>query len=448
MSTGIPRVSQIDIALDRYRSLRRQQADFDAFHVWIDELVCPIVEQLMSDVRFREYAHWPIRHLVRTSTSPARRAIEQVDQRIVELARMVVADLDRNPNDEELRLLSNRDMCGQRSADEISIDECILRTRWAARRPWIDFVNPTDYFHPHHGLFLGDGQYAIRNLQDELIDDVEDGIVLQFTDYLTRLLILRIEFWLHPLRRVIKSALGNDLRSPISAMRPIWESEVDVDRQLDQLLSLCYTGRIGCLPESCITLTLVYMARHRLARIDWLVPREVQDAVRQFGRVRVPRQIRDVETLDRIAAALDACSEILSTHPDLDEIIQDAVHGHELVVEMGTRSIFWRGSQISVDLNTPEWELFRSLVERYKQHGSTTTWDDMPDPTTPKNFKMIKSRLVRSLKFVAPELSSAIVAVRSEPIITYQLMIPRDQIRVFSRQQREEIYEIVAIEEF
>ena len=83
---------RIDFALDEYRRLHLlpNRERTDRVECWLENTVVPIVETLTCDIRFREYALWPILHLQRGEDTHERRLIEAIDDEIVELGQTLL----------------------------------------------------------------------------------------------------------------------------------------------------------------------------------------------------------------------------------------------------------------------------------------------------------------------------------------------------------------------
>ena len=443
MSIATQQFDHIDAALTTYKQLRTDVGDgtdelfAPGAQNWIVDHVCPVVERLTNDLRFQKHAVWPLAVLGRGAHTPERRLIDEIDRGIVDLACALTDSEDETEYDggDAVRVC-DRDIIDTRDESSLSRSMCIRRAHQAAARPWIDFVAPTDYFDPHHGLHL------VKPLPDESIDEFSAWGIPRYCDFLTRLLIGRIDFWLRPLSKFMHIWPPLFPGTDDSQYRELLRCEVALQRMRNELLELVYTKRIGSLPEACISLTLVYAHHHPSPTLDWLVPAEIVEHVRLFTRAVGEQFSWDRDSLDRVARAVETCAIIYRDPPDRPELIRHASHNHRLVLDVLSETVYWRGNQVAIKLTAHEWLFFAVLVESQKYLEKAIDRRDLGKDFSYGYFKKLKSAVCRKLRSVGCDLWEAIVTNGD----ARRLDVPSNEIRVFSSQDRQEIWELVSLE--
>jgi len=95
-------VDRLDIALRRYEHIRRAAAAGRCgaggleLSVWLEQDVCPVVEELSGRPDFQVPARWPLDRLQPGAASGERNLVNKVDAGLVECARALVI-LAREP---------------------------------------------------------------------------------------------------------------------------------------------------------------------------------------------------------------------------------------------------------------------------------------------------------------------------------------------------------------
>ena len=326
---------------------------------WIDDYVVPAIEEVYQRPQFRDHATWPQRVLVKGADTPERAAVERVDRALVAEAK-ALCKLPRNrlvaraleemtPRQEESETCSVTSSSGGSECVPLRLDPrrwipyYVAQTDNMSRRDWTDLVCADDYFIPTGGMMR----------RTPLPEGVTEGAfvvslsphLFQVGDSITRCMMQRIRSMLGFLaeaRQVIYRAVRATGRPYTSQV----EAEREAYRELDQshadLQRICLTGADARVREACITLVQVYAEFHPAATLDWL---GISDwALRCFqGQLRHNiESTRELETVERIAAALGDVRHLYrGSSPELSDIEAAIATGNLVLIkaEQGTRPL-------------------------------------------------------------------------------------------------------------
>jgi hypothetical protein len=219
---GKAMLDRLDIALARYEEMlstpgpRTAATKGRELSVWLDQDVCPVVEELSQCAAFRVEARWPIERLQPGSASVERALVETVADGLVQCAAAVagLAELPTvraellqvQPAQERLSQGNRRRSAGTASGPEgKSAPQGLATMALIARRPWRDLVVLEDYFGPVSDLNLVDRQSYLGpdSSQVQIAEFLPfyNPQLHSLGDFVARTLLIRIEYWQSILQR-------------------------------------------------------------------------------------------------------------------------------------------------------------------------------------------------------------------------------------------------------
>jgi hypothetical protein len=413
---------------------------------WIAEYVLPAIEDLYGRPVFRDHATRPQRTLAAGTQSPERVAIEQTSRALASSA-AALGKLTKNR-----RIASKlRELAPTRAefqaAQTVSVTE--NATIWVkgiprkqelvpyylnqleriASRPWSDLVCVDDYFCPVGGMML----------RSPLPTGVTEGAFVASLsahlffvgDSITRCMLQRVRSWtsvLNEARQVCYQVVGGTGRryqKQLRAEQETWEQLREARRRLE---NLCLTGLDAQMRDSCIAMVQLYAEYHPSPDLSWLGVSDVAFAHFQ-GRLRQNiESARDLETIERIAAALASLRLLYRDLPPTISAIDEAVAGGGLVLIGQTREVFWERQPISKEWNrySKPWELLWQLAAKARAGSAVGNFDlyrdGVSDSTIANRWLRLKAMLPGTLwKCVKPGWEKA----------TYRLDLPINQVFLF-----------------
>ena len=385
-----------------------EQAKSIAIRNCLADDVAPIVHKFADDGRFVDAANWSLDTLADGSRSKLRSTLKELQEQLRKTA-LQSSSISSVANDPSVTVV-------EKATPAITSG---LQTS-AFTSPLVD---PDDYWAP------------IKTAYDEELKLIG---LSPLGDRVTRACLARIEFCL--------KNLGN---FKTNAAFP-WASTENVVRSLsDNVEPAAQKIRGQCLAclngfgEACIILTQVYAAFVRHVDLHWIA-----NAPTPQGSLIAKSVIGssvDEDLLDRLVWALSIVADELEQIPDPECVVQHALTRFELVVDLSAKTFFWKGEEFKESLSPANWELFAVLVEARKHWNRTVDHPDLrAREGSLKVLKVQKRRLVSSLKKQFPDLADAIKSSGR----SYEFLIDRDQIEIFTRKTTESIYRLCGQSQF
>lgn len=381
-------VDRLEVALRRYERIRptpdQPLAGLKAEELsdWLDRDVCPVIQELLRRPDFQEHGRWPIERLRPGAPGRERLLIDAIDAGLVESARALATfagqiDSRAAPteNDPDGRAVAAPSPPGRRATQG---DEGPRRRgpdpiELIASRPWRDLVAPADYFGPVADLNLIDrAAYLGPDSGRVQIADFVPSFnprLRPLGDFVTRTLLIRIDYWQSFLRRSWIHCQSLRLRDP-AASDGEWDRIGDVRRRLSEhvadLEHRCLADESAKLRESCIALVQIYAAFRPRQPFPWLGHDGPPARTAIVFRDRVERR-GDATVPDQVAAALAEVAGIYRSEIDPESLIRQKIQAHSLVLveAPGRREAYWRGERIEVDWGkqAAPWRFLYRLAE-------------------------------------------------------------------------------------
>jgi len=352
--------------------------------------------------------------------------VEAVDKALLQFARILASETRRygdleKPSDENASL--------QRCAGLTDVE-------WIARRPWIDLVNPEEYFSAYCDLNL----QSVRKEHEARYQNMQERWK-PLGDYVLRSMFGRIDYWTQLLLgymarlRATKWFTSRTDSPGINTVEP-W---IALKQAVDQLQSTCRTAVAATRRENAVALVQVYAAYSTVPDLKWLpfdadrvnsfqalirhVLRHPQVEVEVDGAES--KNLCDPTIVRQIAHALDDATAFYEAPDDPDELIEWAKdRSRLLLVDRFPRAVYWDGDSLAEsqwDCAEKEWCLLWRLA---KNVGRPVSQGDLPHPEG-EAIRSRRSKLSRRLidaGFVLDELIETI------PKEGYLLNLPRDAV--------------------
>ena len=350
---------------------------------WLDQDVCPVVEELLVRPIFCNRAAWPIRYLGAGAHGEERRLVEAVDTALLNTAAALVGFARQGKNLAALRRLGPYQevlprgsldgtepgilgKAGKRVPLGLSVVESI------ATRPWKDLVAVQDYFHPVAELNLisaGDQGGEDRERLATFTPAFNPRLQAP-GDYVSRTMMLRIEHWTLQLQKFTVRC-HSVFRRGSAAGGPAWAAVgrawQELNAGVEALRALCCSGDEARIRNSCIALVQVYAGYRPRADLSWLKlpPKIARNASGIRHRVE---QRRDAGFVERIAAALADVTPIYRRPLEPEEMIGGARQRYALLLVggVGARQAFWKGKRIPAAWtdHAALWDFLWTIAER------------------------------------------------------------------------------------
>ena len=400
--------------------------------VWLKDYVCPVAEQFAENVRFRKFARWSLDAISGVSVSSPARLIADVDRKLVAAAKALlevvqdaaVTDQIRKQNPPERKLVRETVEIsgeGSRRLDAVfdEVDSLPLKeaqVRRIAEHAYADLACLHDYFGPMGGLMPPEELAQICEQENTII--TEGSLVPSLNpelhligDFVTRCMFQRIEIWLDCLTeyrklccRAIRAA-GREIVDELKAETTTW---AHLQEAIETLRKTFLTGRTVSLRDACIVLTQVYASFHPEPDLSWL---GLPEPVIAYGKMSLKDSVengRNLEVLDRIAAALGDLHEI---HGSPEGNLEMAIQTGGLVIVKEPRAAYWEKEEIvrPWDQHGKPFELLTKLAEKARFGGVVTDKDLWNEPGARGRLSNLKGRL---LKLVPRTLSMLIKPAR------------------------------------
>ena len=411
-------MNQLHIALQGFESLApglnvNLNAELsDRVEQWLTTEVCPVVEQLGESKRFQSTVLWSVNHLSPSAKTDERRLVVDVERKLVDLAAGIATLID---------VAENETPQGDETVSEFA--KLHRETaQYIANKPWLDLVCTQDFFHPTQDLHLDTTKLNFAQTKAFRCRDVQ----LPLGDYVTRLLLNRVDYWVSALKPIVSSATsivpsgpGNSER--FKALSRVLNRQIELDQAVEKLISVCQPPEKQRQRGAATALTLVYSAYSANPRLDWLggddswwnvggtiirswVRRRgtVQDQVRDPSGVivltpPVQESLCDPSVIRHIAYSLQEMSKFFDVIDDPREIIADAVLRAKLVlVDREPREVWFNGQPACDaiwDNHSKSWDLILKLA----QNAGNAIDREVLSQCSEKAFRSRRNRLAQLL---------------------------------------------------
>ena len=215
-----------------------------------------------------------------------------------------------------------------------------------ARRPWLDFVAPEEYFFPCRQLYTRESEPAI-----EEFDCFSNPKLATLGDHITRHLFLRIKFWREHLERLLGQCVfavgGHDNADLLSGVVRL---QAELGERVSRLSQLCLAEPEFRLRDNCFVLTQIYNSYAPVPRLDWLnLPDDVISANRCLARLAIRRPTCDLLAIQRVVAALSGLADLYRNAACGELRLTDAIRAKKLVLVDSPRTVYWNGKGINVN---------------------------------------------------------------------------------------------------
>lgn len=463
-------MDDVTAALRRYEILRPKDDKLSAigaasFSHWLEHDVCVVAEHLIENPEFQTNACWPIDHLSPGVKTPERELVDEVDRLLVKLARLLAEFIRHDAVREALLRPTNRPdrewsvppgfvalptvtFGGIREKAEASTladaaEERQLSNEWSAdfiaSRPWWDLVTVWGYFLPLGELHLKDrkaylGPDSDRTGMGEFLPMCQP-VLRPLGDFISRMLLLRIDHWLRSLRRLLTSCQSVRSLGDPGAWQQIEDTYCLLLGHVETLRNILRLTMEAVVRDACIVLVQVLAEYRPQMDFRWLGLREMKPPYYSCIRDSVEKRC-DLALVDQVAQALSRVEPIYHRASDADDLLQTSLETHRLVVVSGSgrREVYWEGDKVDVDWSRfkTRWEFIELLAAAAKS-GFGTGSNDLEE--SKGSWKDARSRLKRDLP---PRLDELILPAGRN---TYRLNLLSDEICIL---QGESVDQLVA----
>jgi hypothetical protein len=455
-------MDRLELALREYEQIApkpRLGADVpasDRLESWLREKVVPVVEDLQAkSPRFRRLVSWALTQIMPGAQTDARSTVDAVATALVDCAKALVEVSEKagiterlagatvSPTTEAAAGLSDN----QRTGSDLCPPLGRLAVETEATRPWLDLVSQADFFYPATGLHLREPQGSLSRSFNERF---RSGF--SFGEHIVRMLIARVEFWQKPIDEAWKNCFyaiqGNTQRENDWRNR-LFSAKIKLDQAVEELKKCCLAGNEARLRNACCVLLQVYVAYHPSPTLQWLAPPEdwvrtsgavLRAHVRHRGEVvtvepigpRLARMVErstamivDMVLLEQVAAALHDVAELYRQAVSPEDMIEEAVQSHDLVVLLSPRAVCWKGRKVGPNWHDhPQpWDFLVQLAEAATK-GQGVDCYNFGDGVTHRDLSVRKYELARLLP---DDLGVLLEKTRSGPC---RLALPPEKIAI------------------
>ncbi|MFL5531741.1 MAG: hypothetical protein ACJ8BC_07175 [Gemmatimonadales bacterium] len=407
----------------------------DELERWLAEAVCPVTEDLARNEDFRQLARWPLQHLVAEAATPERQLVDEMDRNLVHLAR-TLTEVTARPD--LLALWQHRGAQTSGATGERDWEVDREQVERVAGRPWRDLVAWEDYLHPCRGLHAArPGEVQPGEL--DAFDPLTQPALGQPGDYVSRLLWLRLGYWLVPLRRQLGRCLGllgQRDQQATAAVESLGMSWTALEQRVGALEAICRAGTQARLRDSCAALTQVLAGYGTCPDLDWLgLPAGMVQAQRPLIRLCCRRPLCLPGALERVAAALVDVRPLYQPAP-AEDVVALAVSTRALVLRESPRALYWQGQPVEApwEANPLLWELLWTLASRARR-GQAVDRFALSNSDSERAIVDRRSRLGRLLPRSLDE------RIRSAGRRSYRLELPPEQVALFCVEEEERVRE-------
>jgi len=454
-------LDRLEIALARYEEIRSSPGNRVAattrgreLSVWLDQDVCPVVEELSQRPDFRVEARWPIERLQRGSGSVERALVETVADGLVECASALAglaglpavrAELLKlEPAREHLRQGNTQRQAATASRPEgtpVPLD--IGMMAFIASRPWRDLVVLEDYFCPVSDLNLVDreGYLGPNSSQVQIAEFLPfcNPQLRYLGDFVARTLLIRIEHWQSILQRFwvrCQTARQSSPQQDTARWATLDDSWQRLQVSSQRLRQACLASATAPLSKACMALLQVHVCYRPRATLDWLglAPDLVSSSV---IRHRLEHG-HDGSVAEQVAGALIDVRPLYRGSADPDSLLEAKCRSQPLVLVMGRgrREVYWQGQRLDVDwsIHQAPWDLLATLAERACSLQGADTFD-----LEGGRRSRLKDRRHRLMQFLPASLNEKIHPAGRG---TYKLALRPEEICLLQYAEAERLAEL------
>lgn len=404
----------------------------EALSLWLQDKVCPVVDQLLARPDFRKLARWPLDQLEKFANSEARRLVEGVENAILASAKRL-ADLSQTPVLQEFigGLAAGEEHAPpiQTSANGRSVEMQQWKSgfetpaHFIATRPWRDLVCVYDYFGSIADLHLLDREAWMGPNSNH----VQIGNFSPFLhphlrlpgDFIVRTLMIRIAYWHHVLLGVqqrFEGVLGQ--AKDTARLKETREAVCGIREPLERLKAICLHDPQSPLRQACITLVQVYAAYRKQGDFSWLGA--AGEMAGNAASIRYVDQCADTAITDHVAAALAEVAGLYRSEPDPEDVIQENCRNVPLVIVdgRGRRELYWHGELVDADweTSTRAWTLMVALAANARRRQGVDAASELGISLKDAKY---------DLKRILPSELFSLIKVRKG---VYRLTLPRDKV--------------------
>lgn len=411
--------------------------------VWLRDAVAPLVAEYIRRPRFQEFAAWPLRALRPGSGTPARSAVEAVDQSLVQCARTIRKALQSARLQRALKTFlppkpvaasetvlidgGGSKIISRKTNDYSPLPAMEAQIESIAQRFWTDLVNPGDYWQPSTRWLLREGVQTLSS--GELVASLNPELH-RAGDFMTRCLDRRVSLLAEELkaaRHAILTATRSLGPSAPKASLLVSSDLAQVQVRIRELYAACWPEPEGAYRDSCITLVQAYVAYHPNPDVEWLGDAAAESSVGGHVFRQSVSHARKLEVTERVAAALADLRRIYAEEPPGQSALEEAVARGGLVIAESSRQVFWSGKKLNIawSRGSKPWKLLLMLARKAAFEGFVVEEDIYDDVVSGSAMATLFGRLK---KLLPPELKKAILP-GPEPR-SYRLALPSQPVQV------------------
>ena len=406
----------------------------EALSFWIQDKVCPVVDQLLARPDFRKLARWPLDQLDKLANSEARDLVENVENALVASAKRLV-DLSQTP---VLQRFITGLAAGKEHVPsaEASANGDPVELPPGTRRPSKRRLTslPRNPGETSFAFTTISTRSPISTLSIERPGWAQTAIMSRLpvsghfyvpncscpVTSSSDTLMIRIAYWRDVLLRVQQRFEGALRQAKDTArLKETREAVCGIREPLERLEAICLHDPQSPLRQACITLVQVYAAYRKQADFSWLGA--VGEMAGNAASIRYSvDQCADTAITDHVAAALAEVAGLYRSEPDPEDVIQENCRKVPLVIVdgRGRRELYWHGELVDADWETSAraWTLMVALAANARRGQGVDAASDLG--ISLKDAKYDLKRLLPS------ELFDLIKTRRG----VYRLTLPRDKL--------------------
>ena len=387
----------LEAALSQYTHIKSSGSDGAAIvagqlAAWIDQDVCPAIQQLLKRADFQMLAKWSITQLTVDAHSRERQSIDAVDRGLVEVSSLLsqfvqepVIALAVTTADRANGTAPVPPDNGAGADDNTESVLGLSAIQFIATRPWHDLVALADYFGPAVDLNLKDRAASLgpnsSHVQIAGFTPYFNPRLKPLGDFVSRMLLTRIEYWQGILQRFwvrCQSALHKAHLDGGAIWQRISEAWGNVYRNYESLRQDLLGDDARKLRDHCCALVQIYAAFRPMAKFPWLGLADEFSGKAATVRFRIERR-SDVALADQVAAALSGVALLYWSEIDPDLLLAQKLEDQKLVVVSGPgrREVYWLGKFIEADWFKHEaaWNFLLRLAEHAAQALGVDSFD-------------------------------------------------------------------------
>jgi hypothetical protein len=411
----------------------------DRVEQWLSTEVCPVVEQLGSSRKFQSAALWSVNHFAPSTKTDERKLVEKVEQRLINLA----AGLSTF-------ITVARQEAPHGDSTVIQFAQLHEKTAaYVANKPWIDLVCILDFFGPTRDLHLDSVKLDHEHTQAFRNRNVQ----LPLGDYVTRLLLHRVDYWVKTLLRIVDGAIslvpgGLGTSERFKAWNFIKTRRFELCEAVEELVSICNEPTRQKQRDAAAALTLIYSAYAANPQLAWLGADEscwkvggkiLRSWVRRRGTVQilerdpsgvvlltppVQESLSDPSVIRHIAYSLQEMKNFFDDFDDPKDVIAESVELATLVMVDRERREVWFNGTLACDAVWDKHEKSWDFLWKLAINPGHIVDHEALSSCSLKTFRSRRSRLGELLG----EESRLNAIIENQPGLGYQLKLEKDAV--------------------